>query len=54
MKIGLLKINRIYFLFYICGVSSVGRAVALQAIGRRFEPVTPHHGSSDKVKYRKN
>ena len=27
-----------------CGVSSVGRAIALQAMGRRFEPVTPHQG----------
>ena len=25
------------------GVSSAGRASALQAEGRRFEPVTPHH-----------
>ena len=27
----------------ICGVSSAGRAYALQAQGRRFDPVTPHH-----------
>ena len=26
-----------------CGISSVGRASALQAEGRRFEPVIPHH-----------
>ena len=25
-----------------CGISSAGRAVALQAIGRQFEPVIPH------------
>jgi hypothetical protein len=27
----------------IRGISSVGRASALQAEGRRFEPVIPHH-----------
>ena len=27
----------------ICGISSAGRASALQAGGRQFEPVIPHH-----------
>ena len=30
----------------LCGVSSAGRAIGLHPIGRRFEPVTPHHRSS--------
>ena len=34
---------RIWYLAPFCGISSVGRAIALQAMGRRFEPVIPHH-----------
>ena len=30
---------------YICGVSSVGRAGALQALGREFKSLTPHQVS---------
>ena len=29
--------------FFYWGLSSVGRASALQAEGQRFEPVSPHH-----------
>ena len=28
---------------HICAISSAGRAFALQARGRRFEPVIAHH-----------